>query len=134
MKPKFKDMLAWEQAQALMQPTFIRVIDNVRKQLDTSDWQGSYQEITEPLPGYHLCLTRMARSLEVDVWNLCYQVCFSNYHPAITENFNENNFKSYEVEVDTRLIDETGEIDWHLLDSKAQQLVYEVFENLPSQE
>jgi hypothetical protein len=132
MKPKFKNMLAWEQAQALMQPTFIRVIDNVRKQLDTSDWQGSYKEITEPLPGYHLCLTRQARSLEVDVWNLCYQVCFSNYHPAIIENFNENNFTSYEVEIDTRLIDETGEIDWHLLDSKAQQLVHDVFENLPS--
>lgn len=28
----------------LMQPALIRVIDNIRKQLDTSDWQGQYEE------------------------------------------------------------------------------------------
>ncbi len=27
-----------------MQPALIRVIDNIRKQLDVSDWQGSYEE------------------------------------------------------------------------------------------
>lgn len=27
-----------------MQPALIRVIDNIRKQLENSDWQGSYEE------------------------------------------------------------------------------------------
>ena len=27
-----------------MQPALIRVIDNIRKQLDASDWQGTYEE------------------------------------------------------------------------------------------
>jgi hypothetical protein len=29
MNPKFKDITAWEQAQLLMQPAFIRVLDNL---------------------------------------------------------------------------------------------------------
>jgi hypothetical protein len=131
MKPKFKTMLAWEQAQALMQPAFIRVIDNVRKQLDVSKWQGSYKEITEPLPGYHLCLSLQEQAIEVDLWNLCYQVCFSNYHLEISENFQPSDAIAYEVEIDTRLINEVGDIDWHLLDAKAQQLVEDVFASLP---
>jgi hypothetical protein len=132
MKPKFKTMLAWEQAQVLMQPAFIRTIDNVRKQLDNSQWQGSYKEINEPLPGYHLCLSNRDRSIEVDLWDLCYQVCFSNYHPDITDNFdrNDSDSNSYEVEIDTRLIDETGEIDWHLLEAKTQKLVQDIFDRL----
>ena len=36
MNPKFKDIIAWEQAQLLMQPAFIRVLDNLRKQLELS--------------------------------------------------------------------------------------------------
>jgi hypothetical protein len=130
MKPKFKTMLAWEQAQVLMQPAFIRTIDNVRKQLDNSQWQGSYKEISEPLPGYHLCLSNQGRAIEVDLWDLCYQICFNNYHPNRSDNFDRDDSHSYEVEIDTRLIDETGNIDWHLLEAKTQQLVQEIFDNL----
>ncbi len=31
MKPTFKNRLAWEQAQILMQPAMLRVVDNIRK-------------------------------------------------------------------------------------------------------
>ena len=44
MKPKFKDINAWEQAQLLMQPAFIRVVDNLGKQVALSVWEASYQE------------------------------------------------------------------------------------------
>jgi hypothetical protein len=37
-----------------------------------------------------------------------------------------------EIDVDTSLIDETGDVDWHRLETKTQQLVKEVFANLPS--
>lgn len=130
MKPKFKNRLAWEQAQILMQPALIRIIDNVRKQLDECDWQGSYKEISEPMPGYHLCLTRNDRAIEVDIWELCYQVCFTNYDLKSTHLLSDD--ISYEVEIDTRLLDETGEVDWHLLEAKAQQSVKQVFEDLPA--
>ena len=41
MKPIFKNSTDWEQAEYLMQPSLIRVIDNLRKQLDESAWKGT---------------------------------------------------------------------------------------------
>lgn len=43
-KPTFADQAAWAQAEILMQPVFIRLIDNLRKSLETSDWKGDYRE------------------------------------------------------------------------------------------
>ncbi|PZO51128.1 MAG: hypothetical protein DCF15_15155 [Phormidesmis priestleyi] len=42
--PEFATPLARAQVEQLMQPALIRVIDNIRKQLEVSDWQGSYEE------------------------------------------------------------------------------------------
>jgi hypothetical protein len=131
MKPKFKNTLAWEQAQLLMQPAFIRVMDNIRKQLEESAWKASYQEISQPYPGYILRLTYRERSVDKDIWELCYQVCFSSYTPIVKHIFSDDDESTYEVEIDTRLIDENGEVDWHLLEAKAQQVVKELFDNLP---
>lgn len=42
--PQFATPLARQQAMQMMQPALIRVIDNIRKQLDASSWKGTYQE------------------------------------------------------------------------------------------
>ena len=131
MKPKFKTRLAWEQAQVLMQPALIRIIDNLRKQLEESEWEGTYKEVTQPFPGHHLCLTRQKRSLEIDIWQLCYQVCFNNYVPLPENLFSQDEQSTQEVDVDTRLLDEMGEVDWQLIEAKAQKSVRELFANLP---
>ena len=132
MKPKFKTRLAWEQAQVLMQPALIRIVDNLRKHLEESPWEGTYREVTDPVPGYHLCLTRQERSLEIDIWQLCYQVCFNNYSPLPENIFSHDDQSTQEVEIDTRLLDEMGELDWQLIEAKAQQSVRELFANLPN--
>ncbi len=44
MTPTFATPLARAKVEQLMQPALIRVIDNIRKQLDTCDWQGKYEE------------------------------------------------------------------------------------------
>ncbi len=160
MPPKITDSVAWQQAELLMQPIFIRVIDNIRKQLDVSPWTGTYQDVliwpagtTEetkaivtqllqeleaatpeqaveirktlsllpvPHPGYHLRLQRQEQTLSIDMWDLCYQVCFVEYMPG-----------DEAVAIDTSLIDETGDVDWQRLDSKAHELVVVVFAKLP---
>ncbi len=125
MKPKFKTLQAWEQAELLMQPALIRVLDNIRKEIEQSSWNGSYQEIQTPYPGYLLCLTQGEQSVTVDIWELCFQVCFVDYPPA------ENHEASSEVEIDLNLLDDTGDVDWQSLETKAQQLVKEIFANLP---
>lgn len=131
MKPQFKTRLAWEQAELLMQPALIRIIDNLRKELETSEWKGTYQEVTHPVPGYHLCLTRQQRSIEVDIWQLCYQVCFDNYSFSPEHIFSQDDRSTQEVNIDTRLLNEMGEVDWQLIEAKAQNSVRELFANLP---
>jgi hypothetical protein len=45
MPPKITNSISWQQAEILMQPAFIRVIDNIRKQLDISNWKATYQDV-----------------------------------------------------------------------------------------
>jgi hypothetical protein len=126
MKPKFKDMVAWQQAELLMQPALIRIVDQVRKQLEQTNWKATYNDVQTPIPGYELCLENHNASVCVDLWELCYQVCFLDYTSTHAAQ------ESLEVEIDTSLIDETGDVDWQYLDTKAQQMVAQVFASLPS--
>jgi hypothetical protein len=126
MKPKFKDTVAWQQAEMLMQPALIRILDQVRKQLEQTTWKATYNNVQTPIPGYEMCLEHNDTSVCVDLWDLCFQVCFRNYKPVHTE------LESQEVEIDTSLIDETGDVDWQCLDTKAQKLVEQVFADLPA--
>jgi len=126
MKPTFKNTRAWEQAQLLMQPAFIRVVDNIRKQLDLSNWKGRYEEFDAPYPGYELHLSLGKQSIAVDLWELCYQICFQNYQPTHSD-------RAISVEIDTDLIDEDGEVDWQKLDEKTRRLVEDIFATLPKE-
>lgn len=161
MKPKFANIEAWQRAELLMQPTFIRVVDNLRKQLDRSAWKGAYREIPiwaddtpedikvtvtqlqeqlktappdqaaeiqqtlshlpSPHPGYELCLDQGNQQVVVDLWELCYGICFSQQDDELQP-----------VEVDMNLIDETGDVDWNQLDDKTKQRVEQIFATLPS--
>jgi hypothetical protein len=124
MKPKFKNMTAWQQAELLMQPTLIRTIDNLRKHLEESTWTGTYREIQQPYPGYELDLELGDRKETIDIWELCYQICFRNYQLTHTPQ------ESYEVEIDTSLFEENGEVDWIRLDAKSQEIITKIFDNL----
>lgn len=166
MPPKITDTATWQQAELLMQPAFIRVIDCIRKQLEESAWKGTYENVlnwpdgtTEetkarviqllqqlegaspektaqieqaiaqlaiPQLGYQLSLQNQDRQFSVDLWELCYQVCFRHYSPSLAQS------PHYAVEIDTSLIDETGDVDWQRLDAKAEELVKQVFANLPN--
>jgi hypothetical protein len=160
MPPQITNSTSWQQAEILMQPAFIRVIDNIRKQLDISNWKGTYQDVLTwpantpdetkalvtqlvqemetatptqieeirktlaglpmPYPGYHLLLQLQEEQVSIDLWDLCYQVCFLNYGLGNTA-----------VDIDTALIDEYGDVDWQYLETKTQELVKQVFANLP---
>lgn len=164
MPPKFATSLAWEQANLLMQPALIRVIDNIRKHLDESAWTGTYENVMrfppgtspndqhqvqdlqaalttatpdqaaeiqhrldhlpQPYLGYELCLSKGDRQVRVDLWELCYQVCFRNYQPA------EALADAQSVEIDETLVDGNNELDWNQLEHKAQQAVSAVFAQL----
>ncbi|WP_414541740.1 hypothetical protein [Nostoc sp. CCY0012] len=160
MPPKITNPVTWQQAELLMQPAFIRVVDNIRKHLDASSWKGTYHDVLiwpatttdemkalvthllqemetatseqvdeiratladlpMPHPGYHLRLQRQQQDISIDLWELCYQVCFLNYTP-----------ESSTANIDTSLIDEAGEVDWQRLEDKTKELVEQAFTNLP---
>jgi hypothetical protein len=126
MQPKFASELAWQQAEFLMQPIYIRIIDRIRQQSEVSTWKVSYEEVRDPHPINYLCLESEDKQLKFDIWDLCYQVCFLNYDGSHSE------LESRIVEVDTSSIDlETGTIDWMLLDNKAKAVIAKIFDNLP---
>lgn len=161
MPPTISDPATWQQAEILMQPAFIRLVDNIRKQLEVSSWKGTYQDVTiwnpettdetktlvtqllkelenatpeqtlkirqnlaklpTPQPGYHLCLQRQGKEINIDMWELCYQVCFLDYFSHSESS----------VAIDTSLIDDSGDVDWHSLDEKTKDVVKHVFAGLP---
>lgn len=169
--PKFQDFAAWQQAEVLMQPAFIRLIDNIRKQLDNSSWKGNYidtstwsPDVTEevkfqvkqlqaelekaapaevdqieaalaalpaPVTSYQLCLEQNGQQVTIDLWNLCYQICFRDYDATGDRSSTSTEGGQDEVAVDTSLFDETGEVDWNRLDDKTRQVVEAIFAGLP---
>jgi hypothetical protein len=154
--PTFTNPHQQHQAEQLLQPALIRVVDNLRKAMEASGWTGTYEEhllwpegstpdqqeqvrqiaaqledadpetaqalqqqlshLPIPFPGYELRVNQGEHTHSIDVWALCYQVCFTQYDP------------DQPAEVDPRLLDEVGDVDWLALDEKAQKLVQEAFE------
>ncbi len=156
-----------------MQPAFIRLIDNLRKQLDASSWRGTYEEapkwaegiseetkarvallrselakaeaeaalaleqalaeLPTPYPGYVLQLSYGNQQVTLDLWDLCYQICFRDYDSLTGTSRLTDGSPGQAVEVDSSLLAaDTGELNWNRLDEKAQELVAQVFESLNS--
>lgn len=47
MKPKINDLTTWNQAELLMQPAFIRLIDNFRKAVEGTSWASRYEDLQD---------------------------------------------------------------------------------------
>jgi hypothetical protein len=87
---------------------------------EVDDIRETLAGLPMPHPGYHLRLQRQEEYVSVDLWELCYQVCFFDY---TTDNL--------AADIDTSLIDELGEVDWERLEAKTKDMVALVFAGLP---
>lgn len=116
--PKFKNQLEYEKAQLLMQPIFIRVLDNIRKESESLNWNISYEEIEQPFPGYIVYLEKDNYQYKKNIWQLCFEICFVNYDEAQNEK----------VETDDFLFDDNGELNWQELEFKTKKLVTNLFQ------
>ena len=127
MKPTFKNTTDWEKADILMQPAFIRVMDNLRKELEKTNLVATYEDIQEPFPGYQLILTKENDSVSISIWEICFQVCFTDYQ------FSSNNSSqaSIIVEIDENLFNGDNEINWQQLEIKTQQTIQTIINNFP---
>ena len=137
MKPKFATEQAWQQAEILMQPAYIRLVDQIRRQTEEheDEIKVSYEEVTDPYPSNLLCLQPKMNAnnpghtgnnpaqplLKVDIWDLCFQVCFVSYEPIANQS-------EQPVVIDTSLFDPSNqEVDWNKLDNKAKATISQVF-------
>ncbi|BAQ66908.1 hypothetical protein [Geminocystis sp. NIES-3709] len=117
MKPKFKNILEYEKAQILLQPIYIRLVDNIRKESELSKWEVDYKEISEPFPDYIISLKKGDYLIQNNLWDLCFQICFTSYQQG----------QINPVEIDQKLIDDQGELNWEELENKTNQLVKNLF-------
>ena len=60
---------------------------------------------------YQLHITHDGETSVLDIWQLCFQVCFSNYR------------QQSPAQIDTDLLDGGDDIDWIALDEKARARV-----------
>jgi len=132
----------WYLAAQLVQPALIRLVDQLRQQLEGSAWKSSYETVevwpespqealdhaeTEPQILYWLYLTPKnapseTHPITINLWELCYQICFENYTPVLDRQTIQD-FQLGDVTVDQTLFDQEGEVDWHRLDTKAAGVV-----------
>jgi hypothetical protein len=117
MTPKFENIIEYEKAQLLLQPIYIRLIDNIRKQSELLEWSVEYQEISEPFPGYLISLKKNDYLKKYNLWDLCFQICFTAYQQGQIEA----------VEADKMLINDRGELNWEALENKTKNLVIKLF-------
>lgn len=128
-KGTYQDVLIWpegttEETQATVVQLRQQLQDASPETVD--ELEQALTQLPTPYPGYRLCLQHENQQFSVDMWELCYRVCFRNYDPTLAES------SLQDVEIDTSLIDETGEVDWERLEVKARQTIEQVFTNLPA--
>ena len=157
--PQFATAQDQRYAQTLMQPALIRIIDNIRKQLDVSDWEGSYRddmlwpaETTAEQKQQYLALQEMLETATSDEYDQIqstlaqlptpqhlYTLCLKqpNRQQEIDvwqlcyRLCDVDNSNDGPISIDTSLFNlEIGDIDWISLDQKAKRLVEETFQAL----
>ncbi len=138
-KGTYEDIQAWpEGTSEATKATVLHLrsqLENAPDDQQVEELERSLSQLPTPYPGYLLHLTKDDRQqddrqLTVDLWNLCYQICFRNYDPVSGTSFqSEFGERLGEgVEIDRTLFDETGEVDWDQLDEKVRQIVNPIFD------
>ncbi len=157
--PQFATAQDQRYAQALMQPALIRIIDNIRKQLDASEWTGSYRDdmnwpaaTTAAQKQQYLALQEMLETATPEEYDQIqatlarlpspehlYTLCLTkqDQHQEIDvwqlcyRLCNATDTSDGPITIDTSLLDlEIGDVDWIALDQKAKHLVEQAFRAL----
>lgn len=157
--PQFATAQDQQYAQALMQPALIRIIDNIRKQLDSSDWSGSYRDdmrwptgTTAEQKQQYLALQDMLETATPEEYDQIqanleqlptpqhlYTLCLKKEAQQQEVDVwqlcyrlcNASDTHHSPITIDTSLLDlELGDVNWVTLDQKAKRLVEEVFQGL----
>ncbi|WP_187329408.1 hypothetical protein [Halomicronema hongdechloris] len=81
--------------------------------------EAELAQLPTPFPSYQLQITIAAQLYTIDIWQLCFRLCFIGYDQA-----------GGTAQVNTALFDETGDIDWLQLDEATQYIVSEALRDV----
>lgn len=129
----YEDVLTWPEGTSEADQA---LVVNLRAQLETASPEDADQitqsltQLPTPVPGYQLHLSKGDRQMSIDLWDLCYQICFQDYDSVSGTSHQVDQAIGEGVAIDPNLLDETGEVDWHQLDEKTKHLVNQIFLNL----
>lgn len=158
MPPQFTTYIAWQQADLLMQPALIRLLDNLRKESERQQWDATYDNQLQWPEGtteiqkldydrLHQLLYQAegdkAPSLEAQLAKLPqpqprYGLCLSQADRHATFDIWElcyqicfdDYVEDQPASIDAQLLD-GNEVDWDQLEQKTKAIVLGVFANLP---
>lgn len=142
-KGQYEDILVWgegvddETKQQVMQLRHdletLSADPSVNSASRIAEIEKTLATMPSPYPGYQLCLSQGTNQIRVDLWEICYRICFRDYDPETGTSWQKGFGQpaSQGVEVDSSLFDETGEVDWDRLDAKTCKLVEQIFATLP---
>lgn len=129
---QYETIQAWpDHATPQMKAEVLYLMDQL--ELVEEDARGEIEqqleEMPQPVPVYLLHLTKADRARTLNIWELCYQVCLSNYVAHVERTvFIEISLE--DASPDYTLFDETGEVDWTRLDLKTAEAVHSAFQSL----
>jgi hypothetical protein len=158
MPPKFTTTQTWNQADRLMQPSLIRLLDNLRKESESQNWEAIYDnELRWPegttadqkaeydrlqtllhdadndsVPGIESELATLPQPQPH--YGLCLNQADRSATFDIWEICYQICFEDYRedvpVTIDATLFDD-DEVDWDRLELKTKAIVLDLFANLP---
>lgn len=109
----------WAELSALLETT---------QPVDVAAVEAELATLPTPELFYRLNLERDSHHVQFDLWQLCYQVCFRAYVPGLPRGLGN---ETQDVEIDDRLLDAQGEVDWVALDAKVLRIVEPIMQSLP---
>jgi hypothetical protein len=158
MPPKFTTNHVWNQADRLMQPSLIRLLDNLRKESESQNWEAVYDNQLRWPEGtmedqkaeydrlqslLHDADDESVLAIESNLALLPqplphYGLCLSQGDRSATfdiwELCYQICFEGYceevPVTIDGMLFDDQDELDWDRLEQKTRAIVLDLFANL----
>lgn len=91
--------------------------------------QDVLETLPQPVPLYRLDVTLEDTVYQINMWELCYQICLKKYVPNLS-NMTVQSPQLEKQRLDPELLDSSGGIDWVVLNEKAKKVVESLMKQL----
>ncbi|MEM6501819.1 MAG: hypothetical protein AAF685_08280 [Cyanobacteria bacterium P01_C01_bin.89] len=130
---KYEEEWAWPEGTTEETKTRIKLLEQQLKDAEkvgdmetVDEVQGALNAQPQPQPLYTFHLKKGDRTAMIDLWQICYRICFQDYAARAALSTGDR----VSVDVDESLFETGGDIDWQRLDEKAKTEITTFFKQL----